>query len=125
MQIKSVTDLSKYYDVLSHVGIARAIYEGTDCGAYIKFTSDGITIGSIVEGIDATAEEQVLSYPFTSEELEDAISAVEDDAERLWNETHGCQSCWTGQEWGEAITDLDFFPVNPDCEFCRGEGIAR
>ena len=37
----------------------RALYKGTDCGAWVKFDAEGILVGSIVEGSDAEFSERV------------------------------------------------------------------
>lgn len=39
--------------------IEKAIYKGTDCGAWIKFDENGIMVGSIVEGSDAEFSERI------------------------------------------------------------------
>lgn len=39
--------------------IDRAVYKGTDCGAWVKFDEQGIVVGSIVEGSDAEFSERI------------------------------------------------------------------
>jgi hypothetical protein len=39
--------------------IEKAVYKGTDCGAWIKFDSEGIRVGTIVEGSDAEYSERI------------------------------------------------------------------
>jgi hypothetical protein len=45
--------------------IDRAVYKGTDCGAWVQFKDDGILVGTIVEGSDAEYSEFV---PYTGDE---------------------------------------------------------
>lgn len=53
----------------------------------------GVTIGSIVEGIEASASPVELEYPFTEEDFDNAVQTIEDEVDMLWNETHGCNDC--------------------------------
>jgi hypothetical protein len=39
--------------------IDRAIYKGTDCGAWARFDAEGCIVGTIVEGSDAEYSERV------------------------------------------------------------------
>lgn len=76
--------------------IAKAIYKGTDCGAWIQFTETGLAVGSIVEGSEADCTTHELKW--TGEEnvgawLEKALDEIEMEAEQLW------------QEANEAMTD--------------------
>jgi len=75
----------------------------------------GVTIGSIVEGIDTCATPVELEYPFTEEEYDRAVQSVESEVEHLWNETHGCDDCGIESEYGGNA-------INPDCKTCHGEG---
>ena len=103
--------------------ISRRLYKGTDCGAWISF-EDGVSVGSIVEGVDEETDVQHLSMGeyLNMEEgqlgvwLDKAIEAVEADARRIWNETHGCEDC------GPAESLLGYRHVNPDCKSCGGSG---
>jgi hypothetical protein len=70
----------------------RNVYKYTDCGAWINFGMDSITVGSIVEGSDVGTETHTLNFPFTGKEYNDAIQAIEDEASAIWewanNEEH-------------------------------------
>lgn len=100
--------------------IERALYKGTNCGAWITHADAGqhpkITIGSIVEGVEQDAEAQLLTWPFTAADVERAIDAVEADAKRIWDETHGCESC------GPENPETGYRAINPKCPACHGEG---
>lgn len=39
--------------------IEKAIYKGTDCGAWVRFDELGIMVGTIVEGSDAEYSERI------------------------------------------------------------------
>ena len=71
--------------------------------------------GSIVEGIDAEIMPETVALPCSSEALDRAVRCVEDAAQSLWNDTHGCDDC--GEE-----RDSGYRSINPDCAACDGEG---
>jgi hypothetical protein len=39
--------------------IDRAIYKGTDCGAWVRFDAQGVVVGTIVEGSEAEYSERI------------------------------------------------------------------
>jgi hypothetical protein len=39
--------------------VDRAVYKATDCGAWVRFDAEGIKVGTIVEGSDATYDERI------------------------------------------------------------------
>lgn len=49
----------------------------------------GVRLGSIVEGSDAEVAPVLLRFPFTLDQWEAAIEAIEDEADRLWREENG------------------------------------
>lgn len=67
--------------------ISRAIYKGTECGAWIDEKDGMIRIGSIVEGSDAEVCKH-LCYPFTMSNFWDMVEAVNTEACQLWAECH-------------------------------------
>ena len=118
----------------------RNLYKYTDCGAYLGITLWGgepvwshdkrlptirpgdvqsIGVGTIVEGTDAAPEMEWLDL-LTYAEDEDAsrliegfnaaVQRIEDAAQDIWNETHGCDGC------GSEVVD-------PNCPVCHGDGI--
>lgn len=95
--------------------IKKAIYKGTDCGAWVNFESDGVEVGSIVEGVDEGTETFTLKYPFEIKKFWEALDEIEKDANRIWKETHGCEDCGPENEMG-------YITINPDCKTCRGGG---
>lgn len=75
-------------DALSH-----AVYNSTECGAFIKLESlegyhDTIVLGSIIEGSEVETEVYRLSFPFAWQTYEAAVRAIEIEADALWNEAH-------------------------------------
>ena len=47
----------KLSDIVSK--IQRAVYKGTECGAWVQFDEKGIMVGSIVEGSDAEFSKRI------------------------------------------------------------------
>jgi hypothetical protein len=80
--------LNNYFGVEKDSGLdhckrqwSHRLYRDTECGAWIDLTSlskDTVCLGSIVEGSEAETEIQVLVWPFTAEDLSEAIEAVEE-----------------------------------------------
>jgi len=92
-----------------------------------------LTVGSIVEGVDyGTDNIEVKANQLEEEPTEfrkrfdAALSEVEQEAESIWNETHGCEACqayWTDQ--GLDIDDSGgIVPVYQYCPDCKGQGIS-
>jgi len=78
----------------------------------------GVAIGSIVEGVDVEVGPVELRYPFSEEDWWEAVRGVEDEAQRIWDETHGCEHCATASGGPRR-----FRAVDPDCKECGGHGI--
>jgi hypothetical protein len=57
-----------------------------------EMLSAGVRIGSIVEGTDAEVPPVELRYPFSEEDWEKAVQKIEEGAQEIWNDTHGCES---------------------------------
>lgn len=101
---------------------SRRVRKDTACGAWLQFIQEkpmngspvghygvyGIFIRSIVEGVDAFAEADILWFPFTEKQFDEAVKCVEEEVERIWNETHGCPHCWTNTTC----------PEDGPCELC-------
>ncbi len=96
--------------------LKRNTYKFTSCGAWIHESDWGIALGSIVEGVDEGTETHTLNYPFTIEEFWKALESVEDQAQEIWNATHGCEDC------GDECVDTGYTPINPECKTCEGFG---
>ena len=98
--------------------VKRATYKYTTCGAWIAQSSDGITIGSIVEGCDEGTSVYTLDYPFEIDLFWDSLDKVDKEAEKIWNDTHGCGDCGIVSELHEGLHAINF-----QCKTCEGEGI--
>lgn len=95
----------------------RSTYKYTACGAWLAADPEGITVGSIVEGVDEGTQTHTLDYPFTIDQFWSALKCVEDEADTIWKETHGCENC------GEEDPCTGYTPINDECVSCKGEGL--
>ena len=76
----------------------------------------GIRIGSIVEGVDQCAEPHTVLFPMSDDDLSVTLTMVNNEANSIWNATHGCEDCrMEDPETGECH-------INPKCKTCKGEG---
>jgi len=91
----------------------------TNCGAYVEFESDSIVVGSIVEGVEEQTVPIKLHWPFPLEAYTEALRKTEEEAQTIWDRTHGCLCCAGEGQWDPANT-----PVAPDCPCCHGKGVA-
>ena len=71
--------------------LSKALFKGTDCGAWIEFTETGLAVGSIVEGSDVDCTTHTLIW--TGEEdvekwLDQALKEIEEEAKGLWKEAN-------------------------------------
>ena len=87
--------INEVQDIAVHFGpergtewhrVQKALFKGTECGAWIEAMHGQIKVGSIVEGADVNCTPHVLSFPFHSSELEHALDMIEDEAEAIWQE---------------------------------------
>jgi hypothetical protein len=70
------------YEVERH--IQKAIYKGTDCGAWVAFSPEGVQVGSIVEGSDCEIYGDKLEWGFKMTAFWDAIEDVNHRASVEW-----------------------------------------
>lgn len=111
-------------------GWSKAIYKGTDCGAWLEVVDgQSIRLGSIVEGCDQGATPRVLVWPFKAEAFWGALTEIEQEVDKIWKETHGCEKCASLHgglnEAGEMVEGADgATPVHANCDECHGEGVA-
>ena len=96
--------------------LKRSIYKYTSCGAWIIETEYGVELGSIVEGVDEGTQTYALNFPFSIDQFQDALQSVEDEAQEIWNATHGCEDC------GDECVHTGYTPINPECKTCEGFG---
>ena len=113
--------------------VEKATYKYTTCGAWITHTDISIRFGSIIEGCDQVTDVTVLFYPFEIEKFWEELDKIDKQAEKIWNDTHGCEDCHTEtqvDEWGNerfiSYVDQNEFgnwSINPECKTCEGEGV--
>lgn len=140
MLIKNEKGLLDYFGATTVDQLKKAVFKYTDCGAWCevfpphqtwdnKLEEGGVSFGSIVEGVDQTTQTYTVHFPCDSDEIDKALDKVEKEADEIWMQTHGCESCWGGgilaTEWGEEIypTDYGMRPVDPNCPECGGNGV--
>lgn len=96
----------------------------------------GVVFGSIVEGTDADVTGDEILFPTTTTEVDRALQYVEEMAEEIWNDTHGCPHCFEGADRertdgegaeGEGADEEEWEAggcVDPECKHCHGQGIV-
>ena len=99
-----------------------------DHGMVIK----ALHVSSIVEGCDHGTETYTTEW--TPEDVEpeelkkrfwESVTAVNNEADRIWKETHGCDDCrlhWV-REWGMELEEGDDCHVWESCPTCEGDGV--
>ena len=75
---KRVNSIEDFAEGLCEVdALPKAIYKGTDCGAWIQWDDKSIKVGSIVEGSDAETEVHTLTFPTTDDAVWEALEEVQ------------------------------------------------
>lgn len=75
--------------------IDRAIYKGTDCGAWVRFDEQGVMVGTIVEGSDAEFSKRIQVRDLANLENPEKILL-----ERFWNAVQEAED-FSSQVWAE------------------------
>jgi len=154
--MKQINNLKEFIEARgfgeeSFKDIERNTYRRTNCGAWIRedvevegedyvdflgyeheaeVTWRGITVGSIVEGVDYDCTPETVTYPFKMDEFWQALKNVERQASEIWNDTHGCEDCHPKKEgrfwpilnqWGDEV-EFGAWPINKECKTCEGGG---
>ena len=117
-------DVLRFLQADSEEDAERAIYNYTDCGAWIEFHDWGIRVGSIVEGCNFGTATYPLRYAegFTGKDIDDRLQAVEKEAAALWkwaNEGPEKQDEADWKSWAETGLDApdidqEYRHLNPD-----------
>lgn len=76
-------------------------------------------VGSIVEGTDVEVDPWRVPLPCQGHQLDEAVAGVEAEAQRIWNDTHGCEECGKRNGW-----PWPGCAVDEDCPECGGDGIS-
>ena len=112
-------------------------------GSWSDMDSQGVLVtalmvGSIVEGVDYGTDEHEVEVKQLDEEPKafaerfyKAVEEVNAEANSIWNETHGCETCakhWHEEgliEWeqGGQNGNNGMTPVWKDCPDCEGGGV--
>lgn len=84
--INNISELAAAFGTSpEHIG--RTLYKSTECGAWISWTDETVTIGSIVEGSDAEFD-RTFNFPVALETIEDWISELEVMCDEAWHEAN-------------------------------------
>ncbi len=132
----------------------RSVYKAVSCGPSVAMEVDGITIcndalyglgnwaefgskhkkvtsislSSIVEGVNqctTTHKIRILVAHQVRDDFWAAVKSVNREAEKIWNDTHGCKVCaklWADNIPPEAAGEDGITPVHPKCPGCGGHG---
>lgn len=86
MVFNNIKDYADYIGVeVEH--LERAIYKGTNCGAWITWDDKKMTIGSIVEGSDAEFD-KAFYFPVDSDDIEAWFEELEELTDEAWHEAN-------------------------------------
>ena len=86
MTIYNIHDLATHFGT-TEGNLERAIYKGTNCGAWINWTCSKVNIGSIVEGSDAEFSRS-FEFPFDSSAVSNWLEELETLTTSAWNEAN-------------------------------------
>lgn len=99
-----------------------------DHGMLIK----SLHVSSIVEGCDEGTGTITVEWNPADVEPEDlkeqfwqAVKDTDNEADRIWRETHGCDTCrehWNS-EWEKELDEFDQCEVWESCPTCEGDGV--
>lgn len=124
-------------DGLTDFPVVKLVREWIHCGELGKLGTwkdmddqavlvTALMVGSIVEGVDQCTQDIVIEVQQLDEDPEGfhkrfyaALSEVEREAESIWDETHGCETC---AKHFEINLDKELSPVWTDCPHCLGSG---
>ena len=67
--------------------LKRDVYKYTDCGAWIDWTDESMTIGSIVEGSDAEFA-MTFKFPVYLDEVDEWFEELEQLTDEAWHEAN-------------------------------------
>ena len=86
-----------------------------------------ISVSSIVEGVDQCTETQFVECcNVDAETIRDdywtAVHWVNEEAQAIWNETHGCEKCAELMDFVAWIPGET--PCRTDCPECQGNGVV-
>ena len=92
MIISSIDDIVKGKGLENAEQLNHYVYKYTDCGAWIAWDDNSVTIGSIVEGSDAEFSQRFL-FPVDSDELDAWVTELEQLCDDEWHEANEEWEC--------------------------------
>lgn len=84
----------------------------------------GCAVGGYVEGTDVQSPSMDLIFPFTAAEFWECLQSADDEAEKIWDQTHGCPGCNNPNYDEDEDEDCGQRAVDPNCTVCGGHGWA-
>ena len=84
--INNINDYAKSLGT-SVSSLKHDIYKYTDCGAWIDWNDESMTIGSIVEGSDAEFS-KTFKFPVSMDEVDEWYEELEQLTEEAWHEAN-------------------------------------
>lgn len=92
--INNINDYADYLGIDINQ-IERAIYKGTECGAWINWDDKKLTIGSIVEGSDVEFS-KTFNFPVNIKEINNWFEELEELTEEAWCEANSYDEEFSG-----------------------------
>lgn len=86
MTLNNIYELADWFGTTPE-HLEKAIYKGTECGAWIRWDDDTVSIGSIVEGSDAEFDE-TFEFPVDPEDIEAWTDELECLCDEAWHEAN-------------------------------------
>ena len=86
MQIHNIVEYAQYFGTTPDL-LKKDMYKYTDCGAWIHWNKNSMTIGSIVEGSDAEFS-RTFNFPCTTDEIDDWLEELEHLTDEAWHEAN-------------------------------------
>lgn len=84
--IENIKELAEWYGTTVDA-LKKDIYKTTECGAWIDWTDESVTVGSIVEGSEAEFSRE-FRFPFSPESIEYWVAELEELCDEAWREAH-------------------------------------
>jgi hypothetical protein len=123
--IKNIVDLAEYIGINTNCdesmcegSISRCLFKYTNCGIGFHYDreTNSVSVSGYCEGTDVECTPITLTFPFLPKEWDNAVTDADREGCELWDNTHGCDDCYEGGEFGDR-------PVNPECKTCGGHGV--
>jgi len=105
--------------------VSCGVFKYTECGCSFHHGDGCVTVRGYCEGSDVAHRSYKLKFPFTKDQWWQALEDADSDGKQTWDNTHGCEHCWTDGCCNDDGEELEFggWPINPNCTKCEGEGV--